>query len=216
MQLTGVQALAEQGGMTESLDHPQDIGIQVLAGDIPRISRGILYTPDTQSLPLADGVEHQPRVHANDFIIPCPDFTCLLRQVLRQKITKLALPDETDAGAVFFVMVRKAGVCGQTAYRCLVQVSNREPALLQPGLVEGMKKVGLVLLAVRAPEQAELSVAPDLRIVAGRNRVRPGLKCVIQEGAEFYFPVTDDIGIRGAPGLIFIEKVFEYAVPVFR
>ena len=56
------QAAFEQGGVVDALGHHKDIVLHVLVNDIPRLTGATVKSPDPEPLPLADGVEHQPRV----------------------------------------------------------------------------------------------------------------------------------------------------------
>jgi hypothetical protein len=82
------------------LDDAQDIVPQILVRDIPGFTPRCLSSADTQPLSLADGMEHQSLVYADDVIIQRPDFPRPSRQVALQEIPEFAFPDETNSGAV--------------------------------------------------------------------------------------------------------------------
>ncbi len=58
------EAVAVEEGVL-SLHHDQDIGFQVLTGDVPRLITGILAATDAKPLSLTDRVVHQSTVLAN-------------------------------------------------------------------------------------------------------------------------------------------------------
>ncbi|CQR22901.1 Uncharacterised protein [Yersinia enterocolitica] len=37
----------------------------------------------------------------------------------------------------------------------------------------------------------------------------------LQESFKFYFFITQNIGVRGAPGFVFFQEQFEHVIPVF-
>jgi hypothetical protein len=78
-----------------------------------------------------------------------------------------------------------------------------------------VQKVGLVLVCIDACQQPYPRFLLDARVVAGGNKIGSQFERVVKKCPELDFPVTDDIRTGGAPGLVFIEKMPEYTLPVF-
>src|SRR5262245_30999600 len=146
--------------MIVSLYRLQHVALEVLARHVPR---GVLVTAagvagrleaaDAQPLALAERVEAQPDVAADDAAAVVFDCTRRVTEVAIEKLAKRPLANEADAGGVLLLRVRQPNLGGDLAYLRLLQFARREERAGELSLVQAVQEVTLVLAAVAAFEQ---------------------------------------------------------------
>ena len=97
----------------------EDIAFLVLVQHVPGLVTEAAQTSDAKPLSLAQRVVHQPGVFGDHRFIDRPDLAGAGRDVFTQEIFEIAFADETDSGAVLFV------VNGQNGF---FQQANVQPA----------------------------------------------------------------------------------------
>ncbi|MNC31049.1 hypothetical protein D3C75_793570 [compost metagenome] len=142
--------------------------------------------------------------------------TGLCRQVLAEKFAEVALADEADAGAVFFLGSIQSGFLGDPAHFRLRQMSDREHGLGELVLVQRIQEIGLILVAVHAAQQLKDTILFNYPcVVSCCNIIRAKLERLVQEFPELDLAVAHNIRIRRPPGLIFIEEIGKDFIKVF-
>lgn len=99
---------------------------------------------------------HQPPVLADLIAINGDNFTRLCRQVAAKEITEFALTDEADAGRVLFLCGDQVQLFRDFTYLRLFQLANREQALGDLFVAQGIKEVALIFVAVQTAQQLAL------------------------------------------------------------
>ena len=123
------QRRCEQQRVLLALHSDQHIALQIFCCNKPGSFAAPLDAADSQPLPLSDGVVHQSLVSTQYLSLGSLYIAGLRRQILRQEITKAALADKTDAGAVFFVVGLQTGLQRHGAYIRLVDVPQGEACM---------------------------------------------------------------------------------------
>ena len=136
--------------MVFPLSDNQPIFVQILVNHVPGFATAVLDTTDAQTLALADGMEHQALVLPQRFSFDGNDFTWLCGKITGQKIVEFALPDEADAGAVFFGRVWKPFSAAMLAYFRFVQFAERKQAMVQRPLCQAIQEIALIFVVVHA------------------------------------------------------------------
>ena len=170
-----------------------------------------------KSLSLADRVVHEPLMCADDFPFRCFDIPGLCRQVLRQEIAETSFANEADPRAVFLVMGGETGSLRKPANLRLVDITEWKEGMGELVLVEQVEKIGLVLVPVSClPEQIVSIRFRNAGVVAGGDFFRAQIQRIVEKSLELDLPVAEHIRIGCAPCAVFVEKVCEDPVPVFR
>src|SRR5262249_31912699 len=97
-QLGGCERAAVEGWGVFPLGDDDDVAGGIFADDKPRFA----WAPNGEATPLADGVVSDAIVATNHFAFGGFKITRRIGDVAAQKFFKIALANETDAGAVFF------------------------------------------------------------------------------------------------------------------
>src|SRR5262245_42621830 len=87
--------------MLVALHHEQLVAVEILVGDVPRFSVAALRSADAESRALADRVEGEPDVAADDALFRRADRAGRAREVVVQELAERPLADEADPGRVF-------------------------------------------------------------------------------------------------------------------
>lgn len=198
-----------------ALANDQHVARQVLLQHVPGLFAGVLQAADAQALALADGVVHEAVVAADHLAVGGLDVAGLGRQVLLEEITETALADEADAGGILLLGGGQAVLFGDGTHLRLLQLAHRKQAAGDLLAAHGVQEVALVLVGVQALEQfaAPVHIAAA-HVMAGGDQVGAQHQGIVQERLELDFPVAEDVGVRGTPGLVFGQEVLEHVVPV--
>ena len=89
-------------------------------------------------------------------------------------------------------------------------IRRSETSLGQLLLAELVQEIALILVAVRAAQQAVAAVVLlDTRVMSGRRSVGAEFEGVVQEIAELDLAVAQDVRIRRAAFAVFIQEICE-------
>src|SRR4029078_13176257 len=135
-------------GMVMTLHHHQLVRRQVLRRDVPRLSGA----PQADTLALADRVEREPDVLANDPPCAVDHRSRLLRQITVEELAERTLADEADSRRVLFRMVRQPGFQRSAPHFAFLQLADREQRARELLLRQSMEEVALVLGGIQAAQ----------------------------------------------------------------
>src|SRR5262245_56258299 len=126
--------------MVVTAHHEQLVLLQPLLRDVP----GLAGPAEADAFALADGVEGESDVLANDFSIGGLDKAWGPRQITVEKVPERPLADEADAGRVLLRVVRQAGFKGDAPHFGFLHLADREKDTRDLLPVETMQEVALV------------------------------------------------------------------------
>ncbi len=159
---------------------------------------------------------HQSLVLANDIAIHGNDVARLGRQIAAKELTEFALTDKADTGRVFFLRGDQIQLFSDFTHFRFFQLANREQALGNLFVAEGIKEVTLIFVAVEAAQQ--LAFAVDIsaaHVVAGSDVVSAQIfSGEFEEGFKFDLFVAQNIRVWRAAGLVFSQEMLEHVIPV--
>ncbi len=202
--------------MIVPLHHDQLVGRHVLLRDVPRRTITRLAPADADALALADRVEHQPDVLADDGSLGRAHKSGLARQITIEELSKRPLADETDAGRVLLRVHRQVGGLGKFAHPGLGELAQRKQHARELLLIEPVQEVALILGAVARLEQLEARARlTHTRIVTGGDALGAELHRVIEKRLELDLGVAQYVGVGRAPGRVLAQEFAEHPVLVF-
>ncbi|MNO90474.1 hypothetical protein D3C76_819870 [compost metagenome] len=144
------------------------------------------------------------------------NFARLSREVAPQKFAEFALADKADAGGVFFLRGDQIQFFGDFTHFWFFQLTDREQALCNLFVTEGVEEIALIFIAVETAQQ--LAFAIDIRaahVVTGRDVICAQVfSGEFEEGFEFDLFVAEDIRVWGAARFVLFQEEFEHVVPV--
>ncbi len=161
---------------------------------------------------------------ASDGSIEMTEIAWLASDVLREKLTEVALADEADSGAVFFLFCREIVLMRNLTYFFFLKRTDRKQNLAQNFFAHRVEKVSLVFSSVGAFHQA---MAADVRrsgswhkdaltIVTRGQKVGAHLfDGFAEEDVKFDFTIAENVWVRRVAGSVLAKKVAEDVVPVF-
>ncbi len=215
VEFIGDQRLPHQHGVLVTLYHDQDIAFAVFGGHVPGGFCRITPSADAESLPLTQGVIHEPAVRAYKRSFRRFHSSRLRRQVFAEEVAEFAFADETDAGAVFSCVIGKSGLPCPPAYFVFEQCPHGEQSSCQRSLRNGMQEICLILTFITSAQKFHfIPGPPGTGIVTGGDIVRTQSQRMIKERLEFYFTVAQNVRIGRAARSIFIKKVMEHVLTV--
>jgi hypothetical protein len=118
--------------MIRSLRDHEAIAGQIFAGHVPCRAP----PADPQTLALANGVERQPTVPAEDFTVDTDDLAGDVIEEAAEELGEAAFADEADARAVLAGVVGQPRLPGDAAYLRFLQVCERENRAAQGALIQ--------------------------------------------------------------------------------
>src|ERR1035438_8846752 len=137
-------------------------------------------------------------------------------QVTCQEVGKRSLADEAYSGAVGLVEDRQPRGMSALSHLVFAQVADREHGLRKRVRRNAMQKVALILGLVGAFQQSACTRAVHYTsIMAGGDPSGAQSPHIVQTDAELDFPITQNIGIRRAPGRVFSQEICQYALAIF-
>src|SRR6185369_5579873 len=168
----------------------------ILRGVIPSAAVAIGLPADSQTLTLADGVEHKSHVAADFLAVERPHLAGVGRQVTVQEFAERSLTDEADAGGILLVVVGQTGFARDLAHLALVKIAKRKHRSRDLGLIQAVQEIALVLGAVLCLEQLIDSIdLAYLRVVSGRDALSTHRQRVIEKRTEFDFGIAQHVRV---------------------
>ena len=168
---------------------------------------------DAEAPPLAERIEMEAAVGAEDFAGGIDDLAWVIRDEGAEEIRHFHLADETNALAVLLGGVGEVIFRGEGADCGLEKVADGEVGVAGLVLLEESEEIRLVLVGIGTAEDVRGAIrkALRLRVVAGGDGFEAIFQAVVEKDAEFDFAVAHDIGIWGDAILISGEEVFDDA-----
>jgi len=114
-----------------SLDHDQSVSFDVLMGHVPRRFGVPRSATNLESATLAERIEGEPVVSTQPRTVGGEDRARGVGDVLIEKLAEGALANETNSGAVGFIVNGKARRPSPLAYLEFRQLTEREQGRLE-------------------------------------------------------------------------------------
>ena len=193
------------------LGHQQAVPLQILPDHEP--AAPVAPAADSQAPALAQGIIHQPVMPPDHLAVRGHHVPGLGRQVVREELFKIPLPDEADPGGILLMADRKPPGLRQGAHLRLGHAAHRKHGFQQLLPVHHIEKIALILIGIRPAKQAALPVRPHE--MARRHLFRAQAHGKIQEGPELDLPVAQHVRVRRPPRPVFLQEIGKNPVPVF-
>ena len=153
MHLFDSEGVRQEQRMILILDHDERVAGHDFVRDVPG-SRGSARSPaNLEAGTLAQRVEGETRMFAEDSAIGCLDRSGLGAKMLAQKLLERALADETNTGAIRLVEHWQAGRMRHGADLCFLQAAERKKCLGQGRDRDAMQEIALILGGIRRLQQ---------------------------------------------------------------
>ena len=169
----------------------------------------------SESLALSEGVEIDPSVAADHLAVESFEGTWTVGDVPGDKILEVSLADKTDAGAVFFESGGEIVLMGQAAHLRFFQVTDGEENIFEYRFLEGVEKIGLILVGIHSRRQVVATVVElVLAVVPGGQKIGTDIHALLEKMLEFDLLIAEDIGIGCLPPVERVEKGTEDLFPI--
>jgi hypothetical protein len=198
-----------------SLHGDEFVACETLGGDIPRVFALAGTSTDLEPTALAQRVEGETTV-APDYRAGLSDDVARIgRDVAREEFAKRSFAYEADSGAVGLVEHGQPGLTREVTHLGLVELAERKHDARKMFARDRVQEVGLVLVRIaRLEQQRTFGALFEASVMSGGESARAKPRGVVEADPEFYFPVTQHVRVRRAPGAIFGEEVIEDALAI--
>src|ERR1700738_3655407 len=130
----------------------------VLAGDEPGLAAARFAAPQADSLALAERVEREPDMFADDGAIGRLHRAGARRQITVEELAKRPLADKADARRILLLRIGQPDLLGDGTYLRLRHLAEREERFRELRLIEPVQEVRLIFRRIFRLEQLEATV----------------------------------------------------------